>query len=267
MPRSDSISHTLMFSDLAAADPASLIRIQGPEAHHAVRVKRIRAGEKVRVLDGIGSIATGTLSEIVGSKSRPEITIELETIVHHPKPSPAVEIWSALPKGDRLDRMIDQLSQIGISTYRPLLCDRSQRKPETIRLDKLQRIAREASKQCQRPWTLEIGEPIAFAEALAQPGVILADASGGAFPDTQINCSITDPTIILIGPEGGWSDAERTRFGATSVPVYRFGSYILRIEAAACSAGSIVLNALACQASPSKSPTILASVSSAEDLT
>ena len=256
-----------MFSDLAAADPSSPIQIQGPEAHHAVRVKRIRAGERVRLLDGIGSIATGILTEIVGSKSRPAITIELETIVYHSKPSPAVEIWSALPKGDRLDRMIDQISQIGISTYRPLLCDRSQRKPETIRLEKLQRIAQEASKQCQRPWTLEFGEPIPFAQALDHPGVILADASGGAFHDHQDARTTTDPTIILIGPEGGWSDAERSRFGATSVPVCRFGSYILRIEAAACSAGSIVLNALARQAPPSKSSTISSSVSSAKDHT
>lgn len=252
MPRSDTISHTVLFSDLAAAEPSSCIQIQGPEAHHAVCVKRIRAGERVRLLDGAGSIAIGTLTQIVGSKSRPEITIQLETIVHHPKPAPAVEIWSALPKGVRLDRMIDQLSQIGISTYRPLVCDRSQRKPETIRLEKLQRIAQEASKQCQRPWTLEFGEPISFAEALDQPGVILADASGSTFPDCQTNHAFSDPTVILIGPEGGWSDAERAKIGATSVPVYRFGSYILRIEAAACSAGSIVLNTSAHQSSPAK---------------
>ncbi len=226
-----------MFSDLASVEANDHIQISGAEAHHAVRVKRINTGQKIGLIDGCGRIASATLTDIAGSKSKPRITIEIAQITRHPKPTPAVEIWSALPKGDRLDRMIDQISQIGVAAYRPLLCDRSQRKPDTIRTDKLERIAVEAAKQCRRPWVLDIQAPISFADAIKDPDAVIADASGDHF----VQESAKSRVVLLIGPQGGWSDDEREQFAALSLPTYRFGLYVLRIEAAACAASAIVL--------------------------
>lgn len=236
-PKPRPIQHYLAFSDLRSVPLNQTFEIVGPEAHHAARVKRIRTNEQVGILDGQGHIGTGFVQSIAGSKSKPTITIELASIEYFAPTTPRIEVWSALPKGDRLDRMIDQLSQIGVSTFRPLLCDRSQRKPETIRIDKLERIALESAKQCHRPWTLELSEPISFADALKDPDIMLADASG---PNL-----VQDPprqrVVLLIGPEGGWSDAERDQIAATSVPICRFGLFVLRIEAAACAASAILL--------------------------
>ncbi len=241
MPTEHPIQHHVWFSDLDALDPGASFQLVGPEAHHAARVKRIRTHEQIGILDGQGRIGIGVVREIAGSKSKPSMTIELCAINTFEPTSPAVEIWSALPKGDRLDRMIDQLAQLGVSTFRPLICDRSQRKPETIRQDKLERIAIEAAKQCHRPWNLQFGDPIGFAEAIKDPDAVLADASG----DTPARLGGSGARIVvLIGPEGGWSDAERAQIVATGVRMIRFGIFVLRIEAAACAASSVVL----CQA-------------------
>ncbi len=226
-----------MFSDLAQCQEMTSIEIAGQEAHHAARVKRIRTNDHIALIDGSGTSAVGIINSITGSKSMPVISIEIQSKTNHQPISPRIEILAALPKGDRLDRMIDQLSQLGVALYRPLLCQRSQRKPETIRPEKLERIAIEAAKQCRRPYTLDIGDPIPLQDALQDPDAFVADASGHAISTQHTRLR----SVILIGPEGGWSETERSLIGTTNTPIIRFGPHVLRIEAAAAAASSIVL--------------------------
>ncbi|HCT45825.1 MAG TPA: hypothetical protein DF699_11490 [Phycisphaerales bacterium] len=238
MPGSEAIAHCVLFSDLAQCQAGQRIEIDGDEAHHAVRVKRVRPGERLLLLDGAGHHATGVLESVGGSRSKPVLVLDLGPVESDGAIEPMVEIWAALPKGDRLDRMIDQLTQLGVSRYRPLLCDRSQRKPDSLRPEKLARIADEAMKQCRRPWRLEIGEPIAFLDALGDPDAMIADATGGPW-DAGSACGAR--TVLLVGPEGGWSNTERGLFVEAGVPVHCFGRFVLRIEVAAAAAAAIVM--------------------------
>lgn len=244
MPNQHSIQHHVWFSDLDSVQINEVIHLEGPEAHHAARVKRVRINETVGLLDGQGRVATGTIQAITGAKSSPTLQIQIQTLQIFEQTSPNIEIWSALPKGDHLDRMIDQLTQIGVTTYRPLICERSQRKPTTVRVDKLERIAREAAKQCHRPWGLKIDDPISFQEAIEDSDAMIADVSGQPLQPLQAITSsdVRSRCVILIGPEGGWSDTERETIAATNAAVVRFGVFVLRIEAAACAASAIVLS-------------------------
>lgn len=238
MTSSDQIAHCVLFSDLGAVASNQTIEIQGEEAHHAARVKRIRPGERVGVLDGQGRFGTGILEAVVGSRSNPVLRVVLNEIAIEPPICPELVLAAALPKGDRLDRMIDLLTQMGVARYQPLICERSQRKPETIRPDKLQRIADEAMKQCRRPWRLQIGDPIRVEDALADRDAVVADASGDVWVpgvDTAAR------TLLLVGPEGGWSNTERGLFVDSGVRMRRFGRYVLRIEAAAVAAAAMVM--------------------------
>ncbi|MDF1810220.1 MAG: RsmE family RNA methyltransferase [Phycisphaerales bacterium] len=236
MPDPQQIQHWMMFSDLAQYSADHPITITDAEAHHAVRVKRVRLNDQVGVLNAKGHIAKGSIQSIAGSKSKPNLTIELRSIDFYNPPEHPVEVYSALPKGDKLDRMIDQLSQLGVDSYRPLICDRSQRKPDTIRLDKLDRIAIEAAKQCHRPYKLNIDDPVHFEDAIKDPDALIADASGSPY---QCNTP-AQRRVILIGPEGGWSTRERDQFAATNTQTTRFGILVFRIEAAACAAAAII---------------------------
>tara|TARA_R110002111_G_scaffold192492_2_gene258669 strand:+ start:313 stop:1068 length:756 start_codon:yes stop_codon:yes gene_type:complete len=241
MPNQHTLQHYVWFSDLDSVRIDELIHLEGPEAHHAARVKRVRINDSVGVLDGQGRIATGVLQAITGAKSSPTLQIQLQSIKMFDQTNPSIEIWSALPKGDHLDRMIDQLAQLGVARYRPLICERSQRNPSTIRIDKLERIAREAAKQCHRPWGLKIEDPIRFEDAIRDPDAMIADISGDQLQAIQSN-DMRSRCVILIGPEGGWSDTERAMIAATNVKVVRFGVFVLRIEAAASAASAIVLS-------------------------
>ncbi len=215
-----------------------MIGVDGDEAHHAVRVKRVRPGERIGLLDTQGTSALGTLVSVGGSRSKPLLSIELQQIEREEPIAPCVELYAALPKGDRLDRMIDQLTQLGVTRYRPLLCEHAQRKPETLRVDKLQRIVEEAMKQCRRAWRLEIGDPIPLGDAIADPDAFVADASGDVWVSARDSGA---RRVIMVGPEGGWSNTERDLFVDTGVRVRRFGMFVMRIEAAASAASAIAM--------------------------
>ena len=238
MATSAPVAHTIMFSDLQHAKQGQHIQVDAEEAHHAAKVKRVRPGERLGLLDGCGHTATGILIAVTGSKARPGLDIEIEQINTAEPINPNLEVYTALPKGDHLDRMIDQLTQLGVSTFRPLLCERSQRKPETVRTEKLTRIASEAMKQCRRPWALKIEDPIPFHKAVGDPDAVIADATGDAW---DRNIDSAPRTVILIGPEGGWSDQERAEFADSPARIRRFGPFVLRIEAAAAASSAMVM--------------------------
>lgn len=228
-----------MFSDLGSVRTGETLEVSGDEAHHAIRVKRLRVGERVGVLDGEGLIGTGSLDEVGGSRSKPLLRIGLRDLQKAGPMSPSLEVWAALPKGDRLDRMIDQLTQIGVTRFRPLMCEHAQRKPESVRFDKLGRIVEEAMKQSRRAWRLDIAEPIAFDDAIRHPGGILADASGGPWDPTT---PVPDNAALIVGPEGGWSNTERAKIVETDSCVCRFGTLVMRIETAAVAGASVLMN-------------------------
>lgn len=232
------IAHCVMFSDLRSLDAGEVLEIEGDEAHHAVRVKRLREGEGVGVLDGHGRMAYTTLDEIGGSRARPLLRLGVRTIVVHEPITPRLEVWAPAPKGDRLDRMVDQLTQLGIARYRPLVCERAQRKPESIRPEKLDRIVEEAMKQSRRAWRMEVGEPIGFEEAIGSAHAVVADASGPGWASGDAR----QESALIVGPEGGWSNRERGMFVDSGVRVRRFGALVMRIETAAVVGASVILN-------------------------
>lgn len=226
-----------MFSGLADCRSGETVQVDGPEGYHAATVKRCRVGDTIALLSGVGDRAIGRIESIDGHKSSPVVSVTLGDVTSERRSS-SVEIWSALPKGDRLESMLDQLSQLGVARWRALLCDRSERKWSSIKPTKLERVLIESAKQCDRAWVMEIAEPISFVDAIDAPGASAADADGAAAAEL----TLTSTPIVLIGPEGGWSDAERERMEERSLPIVRLGAHVLRLETAACCAAAVVGN-------------------------
>ena len=233
MASSATIAHRVHYPDLAglvpgAGDAAGAgigLVIGGDEAHHAGRVKRLRPGERVEVFDGRGAFAEATIGGITTGK-RAALSLTVGEVRRAQPGAPRVEVWCPPPKGDRLDTMLDQLSQIGVASWRPLRAGRSER--NDFRADKLRRVAIESAKQSGRAWLIDVGDWIGFEDAIADPRAILADASGGT-----VSPEAHGDTVLLLGPEGGWTAGELGRFRATGRPIARFGRHVMRIETAA----------------------------------
>jgi 16S rRNA (uracil1498-N3)-methyltransferase len=233
--------HRMFWEGVLPAEGHS-VPLQDHEAAHALRAKRIRAGEAVELLDGAGGVASA-ICESAAAGSRTGPTLRISAVHHQPPPAPRIEVWAATPKGSRVDEMIEGLSEVGAAAWVPLRAARSVVEPRPTKLDRLQRLAIESAKQCGRAWLLTIGREQSFADALMVPAgtaLILADASGS--PPSVLPTAASIPTFrLLIGPEGGWTEDELTRARAAGAHLLRAGPHAMRIETAAVAAAAVLM--------------------------
>ncbi len=217
------------------------VEVLGEEAHHAARVKRCAEGDLLELLDGRGRIAIATVVA-TEPRSRPKdarLVLEVDSVRIAEPDRPRLEVYAATPKAQRSSGMVDQLSQVGAAMWAPLRATRTVVDPRPTKLDRLERVAGEAAKQCARPYLLEIGRAAALDRVLAGADgtlVVLADASGVAYEPSGAQ------TIrLLIGPEGGWTDDELARARDGGARIASFGAYAMRIETAAVAAAAVIL--------------------------
>ena len=236
--------HNVLVENLEHA--GTTVAVEGDQARHAVRVRRMVPGEPLVLLDGAGRTASAVVedSDKNGPQGSWRLLVRVTEVTNHPKPHPAVHVLCPAPKGDLLETMIDQLSQVGAASWRPLDTERSEREPRRGRLDRLARIAQESAKQCGRPWLLEIGDGVAFADALGLPGAVMSDAGGLAvvrvFADRPAD-RWSQGIHVLVGPEGGFSDRERSMAIAAGLETLGLGPHVMRIGTAAVIAASAIV--------------------------
>jgi len=237
------MTHRILLADLAAPAPGEMIRIEGPEAHHA-RVKRLARGDAVELLNGEGLVVRGEVAgEPARGRAEPLLELAVHEAAHHPPPSPRVEVCAAPPKGARLETMVDMLSQVGAARFCPLTTARSVVEPGEGKLERLTRIAVESAKQCGRAWLLEITRPMDFEEALSAEDarLLIADVSGDALGESAgAFAGAGRPLRVLVGPEGGWTEEELGRARAAGASVVRLGPYTMRIATAAIVAAGLL---------------------------
>ena len=210
----------------AFVDDVAVPVLDPDDRHHLERVLRVGAGDLITVADGRG----GWRPCRFGAELEPS-----GEIVFEPPPAPQVTVAFTVVKGDRPEWTVQKLTELGVDVIVPMHAERSvvrwigERGERHVA--RLRRVAREAAMQSRRS-RLPMVEPVAsFAEVVARPEARLA-APGGRPP------RIGD-SVVLIGPEGGWSDAER----AAGVPAIGLGPTVLRAETAAVAA-AVLLTAL-----------------------
>lgn len=216
-----------------------LVEVLGEEAHHAARVKRVEVGDKIELLNGRGGVGEARVEAIDKPKGEWRVVARVESVTQVVPLRPRVEVCSAAPKGAHLADMIDGLSQVGAGRWALLETERGVSDPGAEKLDRLMRVATEASKQSGRAWHMEIGGGMSFVNALAGTiEVVMADASGVWYEPS--GC---ESVRLLIGPEGGWTAKELEQARSAGARVCRFGVHTMRIETAAVVAVGVVMSA------------------------
>ncbi len=214
--------HTLYLTEIP--EPGSSILVEGDEAKHAIRVKRVAPGDVIALTDGAGLTALADVTDAYRT-----LTVTIRTREEAARVSPAVRVLTASPKGPRLEKMVDALSQVGAASWGALGTKLGVVDPGEHKLDRSKRVALESAKQCGRAWLMEIEQKVSFDQALNGGGaVVLADASGEPYKKTG-----HEEITLLIGPEGGWTDEELAIAREAGVKVHSFGVHVMRIEVAA----------------------------------
>ena len=229
--------HAFRFDELASTEPGSSFCLDSREESHLFRILRARPGETVALLDGHGT--TGTA--VVEGDRR----LRLESKQTVPPPARRLHLYFAPPKKQKLDALLKQAVELGVSELIPVLCERSVVQPgESSVSGRWMDLLFEACKQSGNPFLPAVVAPMPFAAALARAretcgALIVGSNRTGVFPDL----GAASDAAFFVGPEGGFTDAETdAMFAAGAIPL-RIGDWTLRVETAAI-AGLGVLNVL-----------------------
>lgn len=202
------------------------------DRHHLLKVLRLRAGEVVTVSDGAGRWRWCRFGAGAGATLEPVGDVEAE-----PRPTPPVAVGFALTKGSKPELAVQKLTELGVDAIVPFDAERSVVRwtadQAAAHVDRWQRIAREAAMQARRVWLPDILPVAAFGELVARPGTALAAPDGDA-PSPAVH------RLVLVGPEGGWSDGELDEAAGAGCPHVRLGPHVLRAETAAIAAAALL---------------------------
>lgn len=233
-------------------DPAhindSLVRITGPDVVHITRVLRLGRGSTVVVLDGRGK----SYEAEIQSPGRDEVVCRIKEELLTAPPCPVrVTLAQGIPKGDKMDIIIQKGTELGVSRVIPLICHRSVVKLDANRMrrkgERWQRIAMEAAKQCRRPDVPEVGEALDLGRLLAcLPEKCLAlipweEERQVSLKDVLEKNNAGEEIYVFIGPEGGFTPGEIEQAQASGVRPVTLGPRILRTETAGMAVLAMVL--------------------------
>ncbi len=144
-------------------------------------------------------------------------------------------LYQAVPKGRRMDLVVEKAAELGAAKVVPIITDRSVVKAgEGNKLDRWRRIAESAARQSLRRIVPEVAAPLPFREALAGAvGAVLLHNGEGLPPLEEV---VSSPAGLFVGPEGGWSDDEMGIARGHGASLARIGPYRLRSETAGIAA-------------------------------
>lgn len=224
------------------AELTSTCELSKADSIHASNVLRLSIGSAVEVFDGQGNFAR---AEITQSNKRATL-LELGEIQHDASQSKLdLHMIVALPKGDRQKVLIDGLTQLGVSSVIPLICERQVAQATEKSLERLRRGVIESCKQCGRNHLMRIQSAKRIDELIADSKTATccfahpyALSGEPPSPVSQLTMQPSSEAFVLVGPEGGLSDDECERLLAAGWQNVSLGPHILRIEMAAISSAS-----------------------------
>jgi 16S rRNA (uracil1498-N3)-methyltransferase len=210
------------------------VTLEGPEAHHMAHVRRFEVGEEVMLFNGDGFEYAAQI-QVVGKK-KIQLHVIRQDAPQRELPFP-LHIAAALPKADRTDFLLEKLTELGVTSFTPLMTERSVVKVDEGKVEKFRRAVIEASKQCGRNVLMQIHSPRQWSEWFPQQtGERWLANPTATEPMHRDRASGNAPVLVAIGPEGGFSPDEVTQALNAG---WRFGSLgprVLRIETAALAA-------------------------------
>jgi 16S rRNA (uracil1498-N3)-methyltransferase len=212
-------------------DPGGEVVLDREEARHALGSRRLEAGDPVTLFDGRGRVGQATIEARTRDGAVP---VRIGSAATLDRPNPLVHLRSALPKGDRPSDLFDMAAQLGVASVGPLRCRRSVATDPGGRDDRRRRILAEACKQSRWPWIPDLAAEADLATALAA-----ARAGGMAIAIAHPVGAVAAPfpeagsVMLLVGPEGGFTDEEVDVARAAGAVPLDLGPSILRTELAA----------------------------------
>lgn len=217
--------------------------LNGEDGRHISRSLRMRVGEALTISDGAGFDYAGEIEDISGDTVYVRLTQQIQNAS---EPTLRVALYPGMPKGDKLDLVVQKATELGAVEITPVLTVRSVSRPDgksaAKKQDRLQRIALEAAKQSGRGAVPTVGAMTNFKEAVRNAkGTKILFYEGGGAPLSACLPENENDAAIFIGPEGGFAPEEVEFAKENGVITATLGPRILRTETAPLAALAILM--------------------------
>jgi len=217
--------------------------LERDEAKHCSQVLRRQVGDQIILFDGAGNEATAEITAISGKH------VDLSILERRSTPAPAVSISliQAIPKGANMEWIIEKAVELGVNAIFPVITERTvvrlEAKEPAKKMQKWQRVALEACKQCGQNWLPRIHAPAPFISTLDSLPAHDLKIIAALQPDSRsLKSVLTEPRTknqeprtlcIAIGPEGDFTPAEYEAARMHAFLPITLGPLVLRVETAA----------------------------------
>ena len=219
------------------------IALTGETLRHMGAVLRLSAGDEILLLDGLGTLCR---CRIVSLDRRSGKACVLDRW-HEEESAFPVRLLQALPKGDKMDLILQKGTELGVTAFVPVLAGRSISRPvpgqDDKRLARWERIIREAARQCRRPILPHLASPLPLSDALegCASDLRLMLWEGESRPMAEaLPGAVPRDAAILVGPEGGFAPQEAEKAAKMGFIPVSIGPRILRTETAGFAVAAVL---------------------------
>jgi len=223
------------------------MNLTGDEAWHAVKVLRLKVGSEITVVSPDGQAARASIAAVNGN----DVVVKLQELISRVSEPPIqITLAQGLSKGDKFDYIVQKAVELGVHSIIPLVTEHCVVKYDAakkqLKVNRWQKIAAEAAKQCHRSQVPVVQELTGFSDLLAKLAVtstvLLFYEQEDQLGVKQILQQSTGTSfVVIIGPEGGFSTAEVALAMQRGAHVVSLGPRILRTETAASAALAVVM--------------------------
>jgi 16S rRNA (uracil1498-N3)-methyltransferase len=206
----------------------------GDDAHKIVDVLRLRAGETVVVVDSAAQEFVASLRIRDG-----EVSAQLDALGASGVRESSIDLTlaQAIPKGQKLDFVVEKATELGLSRLIPVRSSRTVGDASQKKVERWRRLARAAAQQCGRTRVPKVDEPIDFSALLEQMRGFDATIFAWELATAPLRTALQSlkgarRVLVVVGPEGGFSHDEATAAIAAGAHAVSLGARILRTETA-----------------------------------
>jgi 16S rRNA (uracil1498-N3)-methyltransferase len=230
------------------ADPEKIkenaFSINGEQAHYILNVRRFKSNDEIMIFDGLGNSYKAQIISVSKNEVSGKIISSSYKI-----PTFKVNLYTAIPKGDRFEWLIEKCSEIGVSAIIPINTKRSVTAGfSKNKSERYEKISISASSQCGRNDIMKINTPLDFKiackNAIANKNfadILPWESESQSLPEKMTLNLNYNGANIFIGPEGGFENEEIDFAKCLGIKTISLGENILRIETAAIVASVLVL--------------------------
>jgi 16S rRNA (uracil1498-N3)-methyltransferase len=214
------------------------VEIAGGDAHKISRVLRLSAGDRIEIVDSTATAFSASIDD-AGHIVRARL---MEIVAERPAaPGATTDVAQAVPKGRRMDFVVEKCTELGAGAFLPFYCERSvDRDVGAAKLARWRRLARTSAQQCGRLDVPELRDPMTFEALLARfceydavffawelaPTASLSDA-------LRSSLAPAGRMLVVVGPEGGFTHGEAEAARESGAVLLSLGRRILRTDTAA----------------------------------